>query len=239
MPPRGINSKKFHRKILEELKGNFYRPTLDHTHKLIAEQKLKTMKHLDEEHCPWLLVLGKTHKDFQHKFFLYRFPEIIPKIYDIREIVGLRMVEWDNKNPKDPVRQCQNEINNRSVEERMKDSSANGQHAVSASPPETIPTMPMDLDEVRSTVMEEVRELLNELVTKVSRKAEIPLSRGVTCRKVLKKQETLQPMKRDYGFETSKETVNSRISTSSEHSQEITEDETSFGRMYKRLKLSL
>ena len=121
----------------------------------------------------------------------------------------------------------------------MKDSSANGQDAVSASPPETIPTMPMDLDEVRSTVMEEVRELLNELVTKVSRKAEIPLSRCVTCRKVLKKQETLQPMKRDYGFETSKETVNSRISTSSEHSQEITEDETSFGRLYKRLKLSL
>ena len=70
MPPRGINSKKFHRKILEELKGNFYRPTLDHTHKMIAEQKLKTMKHLDEEHCAWLLVLGKTHKDFQHKLFL-------------------------------------------------------------------------------------------------------------------------------------------------------------------------
>ena len=59
MPPRGINSKKFHQKILEELKGNFYRPTLDHTHKTIAEQKLKTMKHLDEEHCAWLLVLGK------------------------------------------------------------------------------------------------------------------------------------------------------------------------------------
>ena len=39
MPPKGINSKKFHWKILEELKGNFYRPTLDHTHKMIAEQK--------------------------------------------------------------------------------------------------------------------------------------------------------------------------------------------------------
>ena len=166
------------------------------------------MKRLDDEHCAWLLVLGKTHKDFQHKLFLYRFPEIIPKIYDIREIVGLRIVEWDNKNPKDPARQCQNEINNRSVEEGMKDSSANGQDAVSASPPETIPTMPMDLDEVRSTVMEEVRELFDELVTKVSRKAEIPLSRGVTYRKVLKKQETLQPVKRDDGFETSKETVN-------------------------------
>ena len=99
---------------------------------------------------------GKTHKDFQHKLFLYRFSEIIPKIYDIREIVGLRIVEWDNKNPKDPVRQCQNEIN-----------------------------------------------------------------------------------KRSDGFETSKETVNSRISTTSEHSQEVTEDETSFGRLYKRLKLSL
>ena len=41
MAPRGINSKKFHRKILKELKGNFYRPTLDHTHKMIAEQKFK------------------------------------------------------------------------------------------------------------------------------------------------------------------------------------------------------
>ena len=170
---------------------------------------------------------------------MYRFPKIIPKISDIREIVGLRIVEWDNKNPKDPVRQCQNEINNRSVEDRMKYSSANGQDAVSASPPETIPTMPMDLDDVRSTVKEEVRELLDELVTKVSRKAEIPLSRGVTYRKVLKKQETLQPMKRDDDFETSKETVNSRISTSNEHSHKITEDETSFGRLYKRLKLSL
>ena len=74
----------------------------------------------------------------------------MPKIYDIREIVGLRIVEWDNKNPKDPVRQCQNEINNRGVEEVMKNSSANGQDAVSASSPDTIPTMPMDLDEVRN-----------------------------------------------------------------------------------------
>ena len=170
---------------------------------MIAEQNLKKMKHLDEEHCAWLLVLGKTQNYFQHKLFLYGFPDIIPKIYDIREIVGLRIVECDNKNPKDPV---------------------------SASPPETIPTMTMDLDDIRSTIMEEERELLDELVTKVSRKLKFH------C-KVLKKQETLQPMKRDYGFETSKETV--RISTTSEHSQEITEDETSFGRLYKRLKLSL
>ena len=73
----------------------------------------------------------------------------------------------------------------------MKDSSANGQDAVSAYPPETIPDLPMDLDEACSTVIEVVRELLDELVMKVSRKAEIPLSRGVTYRKVLKKQETL------------------------------------------------
>ena len=130
---------------------------------------------MDEEHCAWLLVLGKTHKDFPHKLFLYGFPDIIPKIYDITEIVGLRIVEWDNKNPKDTVRPCQNEINNRSVEEKMKNSSANGQDAVSASPPETIPTMTMDLDEVRSIVMEEERELLDKLVTKVSRKSGIAL----------------------------------------------------------------
>ena len=181
-------------------------------------------------------------KNTQHKFFLYRFPEIIPKIYEIREIVGLRIVEWDNKNPEDSVRQCQNEINNRSVKEVMKDTSTNGKDAVSASSPETVPTMPMDLDEVRSTVMEEVRDLFNELVTKVSRKAEIPLSRGVTYCKALKKQETLQPMKRDIGFEASKETVNSRILTRNQDSlergivenQEISDDESSFGRLYKK-----
>ena len=55
---------------------------------MIAEEKMKKMKHLGEEHCAWLLVLGKTHKDVQHKLFLYRFPEIIPKINEIREIVG-------------------------------------------------------------------------------------------------------------------------------------------------------
>ena len=145
------------------------------------------MKHLDEEHCAWLLVLGKIHKNFQHKLFMYRFPEIIPKIYDIREIVELRIVEWDNKNPKDPVRQCQNEIYNRSVKEVIKDSSKHGKDAISASFPETITTMPMDLDKVCSTAIEEVRDLLDELVTKVSRKTEIPLSRGVSYHKVMKK----------------------------------------------------
>ena len=41
MAPTGINSKKFHRKILEELNANFYRPALDHTHKMIAEQNIE------------------------------------------------------------------------------------------------------------------------------------------------------------------------------------------------------
>ena len=86
--------------------------------------------------------------------------------------------------------------------------------------------------------------MLDELVTKVSK---IPLSKGVTYRKALKKQETLQPMKRDIGFEASKETVNSRISTKNQDSlgrrivedQEISDDESSLGRLYKRIKLSL
>ena len=91
------------------------------------------------------MVLGKIHNDFQHKLFLYRFSEITPKIYEMREIVGLRIVEWDNKTPKDPVRQCQNEINNRSVKEVMKDSSAHGKDSLSTSSFETIPAMQMDL----------------------------------------------------------------------------------------------
>ena len=99
--------------------------------------------------------------------------------------------------------------------------------------------MPMDLDEVRLTVTEEIRDLLDESVTKVSRKAEIPLSRGVAYRKALKKQKTFQPMKRDADFEASKETFNGRISTTNQHSQEISDDESSFGKLYKKFKLSL
>ena len=81
----------------------------------------------------------------------------------------------------------------------MKDSSANGKDAVSASSSETTPTMPMDLDEVCSTMIEDVIDLLDELVTKMSRKDYIPLSRLVTYRKELKKQET-HLVKRDIGF---------------------------------------
>ena len=101
----------------------------------------------------------KNTQEFPAQVISAQIPEMIPKIYEIRDIVGLRIVAWNNKNRKDPVKQCQNEIKNRSVKEVMKDSSAHGKDAVSASSPETIPAMSMDLDEFCSTVMEKVRDL--------------------------------------------------------------------------------
>ena len=38
---------------------------------------------------------------------------MISKIFEIREIVGFRLVEWDNSNPRDPVRIAKNQLANR------------------------------------------------------------------------------------------------------------------------------
>ena len=38
---------------------------------------------------------------------------MISKIFEIREIVGFRLVEWDNSNPRDPVRIVKNQLVNR------------------------------------------------------------------------------------------------------------------------------
>ena len=92
-PAGPLNTKRFHRRVMEELKGNFFRVELQFTHKKMAEQKLQRMEILDAEHCAWLMVLAKTRPEFDHNLFLRRYPEMISKIFEIREIVGFRLVE--------------------------------------------------------------------------------------------------------------------------------------------------
>ena len=75
-PASPLNTKKFHRRVIEELRGNFFRVELQFTHKRMAEQKLQRMKILDAEQCAWLMVLAKTRPEFDHNFFLRRYPEM-------------------------------------------------------------------------------------------------------------------------------------------------------------------
>ena len=92
-PAGPLNTKKFHRGVMEELKGNSFRVELQFTHKKMAEQKLQRMEILDAEHCAWLMVLAQTRPEFDHSLFLRRYPEMISKIFEIREILGFRFVE--------------------------------------------------------------------------------------------------------------------------------------------------
>ena len=80
-PVGPLYTKKFHRRVMEELKGSFFRVELQFTHKKIAEQKLQIMEILDAEHCAWLMVLAKTRPEFDHNLFLRRYPEMISKIF--------------------------------------------------------------------------------------------------------------------------------------------------------------
>ena len=72
-PAGPLNTKKFHCRVMEELKGNFFRVELLFTHKKMAEQKLQRMEILDAEHCAWLMVLAKTKPEFDHNLFLRRY----------------------------------------------------------------------------------------------------------------------------------------------------------------------
>ena len=108
-----LHTKKFHRRVMEELKRNFFRVELQITHKKMAEQKLQRMGILVAEHCAWLMVLAKTTPEFDHNLFLRRYPEMISKIFEIREIYGFRLIEWDNSNLRDPVRIVKNQLANK------------------------------------------------------------------------------------------------------------------------------
>ena len=111
-PAGPLDTKKFHCRDMEELKGNFFRVELQFTHIKMAEQKLQRMEILDAEHCFWLMVLAKTRPEFDHSLYLRRYPEMISKIFEIREIVVFRLVEWGNSNRRDPVRIVKNQLAN-------------------------------------------------------------------------------------------------------------------------------
>ena len=59
-PAGPLNTKKFHHRVMEELKGNFFTVEQQFTHRKMAEQKLQRMEILDAEHFVWLMVLAKT-----------------------------------------------------------------------------------------------------------------------------------------------------------------------------------
>ena len=67
-PAIPLNTEKLHRRVMEELKRNFFRVELQFTHK----KKLQRMKILDAEHCAWLMVLAKARPEFDHSLFLRR-----------------------------------------------------------------------------------------------------------------------------------------------------------------------
>ena len=112
-PAGPLNTKKFHRRVMEKLKGHFFRVEPQFTHKKMEEQKLQRMEIYGAEHCAWLMVLTKTRPEFDHNLFLRRYPEMISKMFKIREIVEFRLVEWDNSNPRAPVHNVKNQLGNR------------------------------------------------------------------------------------------------------------------------------
>ena len=77
------------------------------------EHKLQRMKILNAEHCAWSMVVAKTRPEFDHNLFLRRYPKMISKIFQIREIVEFRFIESDNSYPRDPVRIVKNQLANR------------------------------------------------------------------------------------------------------------------------------
>ena len=79
----------------------------------MVEHKLQRMKILNAKHCAWSMVLAKTRPELDHNLFLRRYPKMISKIFQIREIVGFRLIELDNSYPRDPVRIVKNQLANR------------------------------------------------------------------------------------------------------------------------------
>ena len=77
------------------------------------------------EHFAWRLVQGKIDNNFNHKGFLREYQQIIPKIYELRDRTGTRIVEWSNDNPEDPVRkmdmQLQSEVKKTQAEAQEND----------------------------------------------------------------------------------------------------------------------
>ena len=118
-----FNRKSFQRKVYLALKCNFNKPNLtpiDASRMLLYKGLPKT-----PDHFAWRLVQGKIDNNFDHKGFLREYQQIIPKIYELRDRTGIRIVEWSNHNPEDPVRkmdmQLQSEVKKTQAEAQEND----------------------------------------------------------------------------------------------------------------------
>ena len=118
-----FNRKSFQRKVYLALKCNFNKPNLtpiDASRMLLYKGPPKT-----PDHFAWRLVQGKIDNNFDHKGFLREYQQIIPKIYELRDRTGIRIVEWSNHNPEDPVRkmdmQLQSEVKKTQAEAQEND----------------------------------------------------------------------------------------------------------------------
>ena len=69
------NTRKFHKRIYEELQGNFFRSNLQPTFLNTARQNLESKKPYNAENYGWLMVLGKTHPCFDYHKFFKTYPE--------------------------------------------------------------------------------------------------------------------------------------------------------------------
>ena len=115
--------KSFQRKIFLAFKCNFNKPNLtpiDASCMLLYKGPSKT-----PDHFAWRLVQGKINNKFDHKGFLREYQQIIPKIYELRDHTGIRILEWSNDNLEHPVRkmdmQLQSEVKETQVEAQEND----------------------------------------------------------------------------------------------------------------------
>ena len=69
------NTSKFHKRIYEELKVNFYRLNLQPTFLNTARRDFESKKPYNAENYGWLMVLGKTHPCFDYHKFFKTYPE--------------------------------------------------------------------------------------------------------------------------------------------------------------------
>ena len=56
------------------------------------------------------MVLGKTHPRFDYHKFFKTYPEAFKLIYRLRDFMKYRIVEWDNKDPSDPIKRMELEL---------------------------------------------------------------------------------------------------------------------------------
>ena len=101
------NTRKFHKRIYEELQGNFFRSNLQPTFLNTARRNLESKKTYNIENYGWLMVLGKTHPCFDYHKFFRTYPETFKQIYRLRDFMTYRIVEWDNKDPSDPIKRME------------------------------------------------------------------------------------------------------------------------------------